>query len=219
MENWVYLIQSFNAPTCRLMMLDERCISASYCTVFLRIELHVISGFIGFFCRFRRWVGRLWVSRSWWCSSWLCSCCNDMETSRSSSAWCCLARCWPGTCVSSSSSFYPWTSARSVPPQVIAGLLDQFEARSLNVVLCVRSVYTDHLQAVQDRPGAEVCLHGHPVTDQSHNGKCDGYTYKKVRGKHVLGVQPRGWCRDFIRCLNWNFSFALIVRVFILSPE
>lgn len=60
--------------------------------------------------------------------------------------------------------------------KVIAGLLDRFEARCLNVVLCVHSVYTDHLQAVQDRPGAEVCLHTHPVTDQSHNGKYDGYT-------------------------------------------
>lgn len=66
------------------------------------------------FCRLLRWVELLWVSRSLWYSSWRYSCCIAMETSRSSSAWCCSARSWPGICVSSSSLSYLWMSARSV---------------------------------------------------------------------------------------------------------
>lgn len=97
------------------------------------------------FCRFWRWVGWLWVLRLWWCSSWLCSCCTDMETLRSSSAWCCLARCWPGICASSSSLFYLWTSARSVPVQVIKNLLFWFDRCSLNAtcafILSTQTIY------------------------------------------------------------------------------
>lgn len=153
-------------------------ISSSSCTCLAAavVSFSVIKWII-VFCRFRRWVGWLWVLRLWWCSSWLCSCCTDMETLRSSSAWCCLARCWPGICASSSSLFYLWTSARSVPFQVIRNLPIRLERCSLNAYVCLHFVYTDHLQPVQDRPGTEACLHIHAVTNQSHNLKWDSYTY------------------------------------------
>lgn len=70
-----------------------------------------------------------------------------METSGSSSAWCCSARCWPGICVSSSSSFYLWMSARSVLIRDITSLSVRFKRRYKNLntvcffVLSLQTIY------------------------------------------------------------------------------
>lgn len=54
-----------------------------------------------------------------------------------------------------------------------AHLIQEMQHKCL---VCIRHVCTDHLQSVQDRPGAEGCLHTCPVTYQSHS-KWDNYTY------------------------------------------
>lgn len=43
--------------------------------------------------------------------------------------------------------------------------------------VCIHYVCTEHLQSVQERPGAEVRPHTCSVAYQSYNSKCDNYTY------------------------------------------
>lgn len=126
------------------------------------------------------WVGLRWESRSWWCSSWRSSCCTAMATSRSSSAWSCSARCWPGTSASSSSSFFPWTSARSVFVLALAQLhlLSSVNSIILFFLLLVALCSTDYLQTVHNRPRrAHHCSQCQPRTGPEHNSKHFRHTH------------------------------------------
>lgn len=65
------------------------------------------------------WVVLRWSSWSWSSSSWRSTSCSATETCGDSSGWSCWARCWPGTCASSSSSSCRWMSARYETPAAL----------------------------------------------------------------------------------------------------
>lgn len=62
------------------------------------------------------WAVEPWVSRLCWFSSCHYFSCIAMDTSASNTHWCCSGPSCPGISASSSSSSFPWMSARYVAP-------------------------------------------------------------------------------------------------------